>query len=106
MTVVSEACGISQETVRAGMRDVQQGAALATARRVRQPGGGRKQLREKDPKLVKELEKLVSPATRGDPESPVRWTSKSLRRLAEELTAAGHPVSADVVGDLLREQSS
>jgi hypothetical protein len=73
------------------MRDVQQGPPLATARRVRHPGGGRKPLKEKDPQLVEALEKLVNPATRGDPESPLRWTSKSLRRLAEELTAAGAP---------------
>ncbi|MFQ5705799.1 MAG: ISAzo13 family transposase [Gemmatimonadales bacterium] len=100
VAVVSEACGISPTTVRAGKREVQR----AGSQRARRPGAGRKRLKEKDPTLVAKLEELVSPATRGDPESPLRWTSKSLRRLAEELRAAGHPVSADVVADLLKEQ--
>src|SRR5512133_3872232 len=71
---------------------------------VRRPGGGRKRRRDLDPGLVPTLEALVDPDTRGDPESPLRWTSKSTRELAEALNAAGHPVSDDTVGRLLREQ--
>ena len=100
MTVVSEACGMSADTVRSGMREVQQ----PSTQRVRGRGGGRKRLKEQDPQLVEALNRLVDPATRGDPESPLRWTSKSLRRLAAELTAAGHPVSRGVVAQLLEEQ--
>ena len=60
-------------------------------RRVRRPGGGRKKKVERDPRLLSDLESLVEPATRGDPESPLRWTLKSVRRLSQELGVRGHP---------------
>nr|CBX27039.1 hypothetical protein N47_A10680 [uncultured Desulfobacterium sp.] len=66
-------------------------------------GGGRKKLKEKDPSLLQYLDKLLEPATRGDPETPLRWTCKSTTKLAEELTARGHPVSQRTVCDLLDE---
>ena len=73
------------------------------AGRVRRPGGGRKPLTTKDPGLVHALERLVAPVTRGDPESPLRWTAKSLRRLSAELAESGHPVEpADGVGTARR----
>jgi hypothetical protein len=72
--------------------------------RVRRPGGGRKRIVESDSGLVGDLEGLVEPATRGDPESPLRWTCKSVRRLAEELQRQGHVISYPVVAELLREQ--
>jgi hypothetical protein len=72
--------------------------------RIRRPGGGPKRLRDTDPGLVEALDRLVDPDTRGDPASPLRWTCKSTRELAEALTAQGHPVSDDTVGRLLREQ--
>jgi hypothetical protein len=71
--------------------------------RVRQHDGP-KRLRERDPDLLEMLDRLVEPDTRGDPESPLRWTCESTRELAEALTAAGHPVSDDTVGRLLRQQ--
>jgi hypothetical protein len=71
---------------------------------VRRPGGGRKPAEEHDPALVPALLKLVEPDERGDPMSPLRWTTKSLRNLAEELTRQGHPVSAPTVGRLLKKQ--
>jgi len=74
----------------------------AVVGRVRRPGAGRKPLTETDPGLVDALEVLVDPATRGDPQSPLRWTSKSTRTLADELTAGGHGASAGTVGTLLR----
>ena len=74
------------------------------ARRIRQPGGGRKRTREKDPTLLRDLERLVEPTTRGDPESPLRWTCKSVRQLAGELQRQGHRVSHQLVSELLQEQ--
>jgi hypothetical protein len=71
--------------------------------RIRRPGAGRKLLTEKDPALSGDLDALVDPATRRDPESPLRWTSKSKAKLAEELIAGGHRVSAAKVGGLLHE---
>ena len=101
---VVEATGLSRNTVRAGLSELDEGVAapaLAPARRTRRPGGGRKRLSDHDPDLVKALERHLEPATRGDPESPLRWTSLSARRLAEALSAAGHPVSERTVNRLL-----
>ncbi len=71
--------------------------------RVRRPGGGRRPLSQTDRDLIAALELLIDPATRGDPESPLRWTCKSTRRLADELTRQRHPVSAPTVATLLRQ---
>lgn len=68
---------------------------------MRRPGGGRKSVEADDPKLLKALEGLIEPTTRGDLESPLRWTTKSLRRLSEELSAKGHRVGRTVVGELI-----
>lgn len=70
---------------------------------VRKKGGGRKKIVEKDPKLQEDLEHLIDSTSRGDPESPLRWTCKSLRTLAQELKALGHKVSYPVVGQLLHK---
>src|ERR1019366_3688809 len=67
------------------------------------PGGGRKRIAERDPDVLRDLEKLVEPVTRGDPESPLRWTCKSVRRLAEELNRQGNLISYPVGAELLRE---
>ncbi len=80
------------------------GATLAAAGSVRRSGGGRKPLTHKDSTLVADLIALVAPGARGDPESPLRWSCKSLRVLAEELNAQGHTVSHVVVGELLKAQ--
>src|SRR5438477_13046387 len=71
--------------------------------RIRRPGGGRKRTEAGDPTLRADLERLVDPVTRGDPESPLRWTCKSVRKLAGELQAAGHRVSLRLVADLLHD---
>src|ERR1700729_4330256 len=68
------------------------------------PGGGRKPLTETDPRLLDDLNALVEPDARGDPMSPLRWTCKSLRRLADELSKLGHKISHTVVGELLKKQ--
>jgi transposase len=100
--LVARAAGVREATVSLGVDEVESGAEpLGRARR---PGGGRKRLAETDPGLVPALLDLVEPAERGDPGSPLRWTTLSTRNLAGELTAQGHPVSADTVDKLLHEQ--
>jgi hypothetical protein len=99
IATVAVAAGVSRPTVARGLAEVR--AGTVTNGRVRAPGGGRKRLTETDPGLLAALEALVDPGTRGDPESPLRWTTKSTRHLAETLTAAGHPISHVRVGDLL-----
>jgi transposase len=101
---VAQAAGVSEATVRAGVFELEGGGDLLVDGRVRRPGGGRTSAEELDPGLVPALMSLVEPDERGDPCSPLRWTIKSLRTLAEELTRQGHPVSAPTVGRLLREQ--
>jgi transposase len=100
---VAAATGLSRTTIREGTRELEAGVSPETVVQVRRPGGGRKALEHQDPALKEELEQLVEPMTRGDPESPLRWTAKSTRKLAEELTEAGHPVSPQKVGQLLKE---
>ncbi len=96
----ARASGLSRPTIQAALRELDQPGA--TPARVRQLGGGRKPARMADPALLTELEALVEPTTRGDPMSPLRWTCKSTRQLAQALTQRGHPVSHQVVADLLR----
>ncbi|GAA3484781.1 hypothetical protein GCM10018966_093130 [Streptomyces yanii] len=89
--------------MRKGVFELEGGEDPLPAGRVRRCGGGRKSAEELDPRLVPALLALVEPDERGDPMSPLRWTTKSLRHLAEELAGQGHPVSAPTVGRLLRE---
>lgn len=99
---VIEASGWSWHRVRAGTDAVREGTALP-AKRVRAPGAGRPRLIDLDPDLLVELDDLVEPSSRGDPMCSMRWTTKSLRKLANELTVKGHRVSADTVRELLLE---
>jgi Rhodopirellula transposase DDE domain len=104
VAAVSRATGLAESTIRLGRRELMAGRTKetrATPRRVRKSGGGRKPLTDHDPKLVAALDALVDPATRGDPMSPLRWTCKSTRRLAQSLRAQRHPVSHAKVGQLL-----
>src|SRR4051794_15036731 len=98
---VAEASGVSATTVRQGVFELESGEDSLPVGRARRPGGGRKRAAEQDPALVAALLALVEPDERGDPMSPLRWTTKSLRRLAEQLTRQGHPVSAMTVGNML-----
>src|SRR3954453_18705307 len=100
---VAEASGVSATTVRRGVVELESGEDSLPAGRARRGGGGRKRASEQDPGLVTALMALVEPEERGDPMSPLRWTTKSLRHLAEELAGQGHPVSAPTVGGLLRD---
>ncbi len=105
VTLVARATGLSRTTITAGLRelDLPRKQRLQAAKRVRRPGAGRPRVLQADPELLTALENLLEPATRGDPESPLRWTSKSTRRLANELTEAGHKISPRTVASLLRE---
>lgn len=98
---ISRACGLSRVTITRGMQELRN--RPLTAGRIRRPGGGRPALLRLDPDLPRTLEGLVEPLARGDPESPLRWTSKSTRALAAELTAKRHPVSHEKVAQLLRQ---
>jgi transposase len=100
IALVERASGVSRSTISRGIRELEAGEALE-AGRIRRPGGGRKRAAEKDGKLLVDLEALVEPTAWGDPTSPLRWTSKSVRHLAEELQAMGHDVSHRLVADLL-----
>ncbi len=103
IVAVSLATGIAASTIGRGLKDLAGETAVAPGR-VRRTGGGRKPLLVMDPELLTELMALVEPGERGDPMSPLRWTCKSLRQLAAELTARGHPISRTVVGELLKQQ--
>jgi len=98
---VSNASGISRPTIYKGMRDLQSGREPDG--RTRRRGGGRKRLSEKYPRILKDLEGLVDPVTRGDPMSPLRWTCKSTRRLADELAHRGYKVSHTVAAEILHD---
>jgi hypothetical protein len=100
---VSRACGLSRKAIAKGLREIEAGTAPPPGR-VRQPGGGRKEILAHDPGLLEALDRLIEPETRGDPQSPLRWICKSTRTLAAQLTRRKHPVSHTKVAELLREQ--
>ena len=108
---VAEATGLARGTISAGVREFKNGTnefisevVSAPVRAVRRSGGGRKPTTLKDPSLLPDLLALVDPTTRGDPQSPLRWSCKSLRVLAGELVAKGHRVSHVLVGELLKAE--
>lgn len=101
IAAVSRATGISEDTVGRGIKELAAGVRLEPGQ-VRRRGAGRRALTVSDPELLGALERLVDPDTRGDPESPLRWSSKSLGKLAGALVDAGHQVSDRTVGKLLR----
>jgi len=99
IAAVTRASGLSRATVTAGATQIDQGPEWTT--RIRRAGAGRPKATAHDPDLLAALDKLVEPTARGDPESPLRWTCKSTRKLADELRAQGHRVSANTVAGLL-----
>ena len=101
IAIVEEATGMSRTTIRAGRDELRAGVDPSDVVNVRRAGGGRPSIEETCPEIVPALEALVDPVTRGDPESPLRWTSKSTRKLAEELGHQGYRVSPQKVGQLL-----
>jgi DDE family transposase len=98
---VHRATGLAQKTIRAGIRDLDD-PRLAESSRVRRPGGGRTREVENDPELLADLQALVEDATRGDPESPLLWISRSVRNISEKLREQGHRTNRTMVGELLR----
>lgn len=102
-SLVARATGLSRATIHTGIRENQEGRPSALPEsRIRRSGGGRKTLTEDDPTLSEALDQLIDPVTRGDPESPLRWTCKSVRKLADELRQQGHQVSPKTVSRLLQ----
>lgn len=95
-SIVSNATGVARRSIARGMEELQ-GMEMAGADRVRKPGGGRKKEVEKDQSLIADLDLIIEPTTRGDPESALRWTSKSLRKLAAALKEKGHNVSHQLI---------
>jgi len=102
VSLVARATGVSRRAIQTGLKELQEApaGAMGTAR-VRQPGGGRKRTVNKDPSLESDLERLVGDTSRGDSTSPLRWTCKSVRKLAEQLRGLGHRVSHQLVAELL-----
>jgi len=107
VSTVARATGVSRRAITEGLKELKRRkkvrAVPPTPLRIRREGAGRKKAAEKDPTLREDLDRLVDPITRGDPESPLRWTCKSVRLLAEELQRAGHTVSYQTVAELLHE---
>ena len=102
ISAVSRATGLSRKAIRHGMQELQERGEPGEGR-IRRKGGGRKTTVSKDASLQEDLERLVEPVTRGDPESPLRWTCKSVRKLAKALGEQGHHVSHQLVSELLHE---
>ena len=103
-SAVAEAVGVSRALVRRGEAELEGADPGLEPDRIRRPGGGRMRADALDPSLLTDLDRLISPDTRGDPESPLRWTCKSTRELADALNEMGHQVSHALVGRLLHEQ--
>jgi hypothetical protein len=103
ISIVSRATGVSPRGIRRGLKELKQPRPRGAGGRIRQPGGGRKRATDKDPTLRSDLERLVEPTTRGDPESPLRWTCKSVRQLADALRDQGHQASHQLVSELLAD---
>ena len=108
ISLVSQASGVSRPTITSGCKELSEEGARknATGRasgRIRKAGGGRKRTVDLDKTLRSDLESLIEPVTRGDPESPLRWTAKSVRNLAEDLKALGHKTSHRMIAEMLQE---
>jgi len=101
--LVERATGISRSTIHRGLRELEAGGAPLAPERTRQPGGGRKATVAKDRSLLADLDALVEPTAAGDPDSPLRWTAKSVRTLAAALQGQGHEVSHTLVAELLHQ---
>jgi len=101
---VSRATGVSSDTISSGCKELDEEPEVIESGKIRKPGGGRKKLIDTDSTLLSDLDSLIEPTTRGDPESPLRWTCKSTRNLAHELNSMGHNVSHMRVADMLHMQ--
>src|SRR2546423_4576466 len=104
ITAVARATGVSRKVIALGIKELHGTVPSAPPGRIRRRGGGRKKMVERDPSVQTDLDRLVEPVTRGDSDSPLRWTCKSVRTLAAELGAQGHRVSHAWVAGVLRER--
>jgi len=102
ISLVARATGMARETIRRGIEELKAPAGSHSGG-IKRPGGGRKKTVDSDPTLKEDLEKLINPTERGDPESPLRWTSKSVRHLAKELKRMGHETSHKMVAEMLHD---
>src|SRR5436853_1954770 len=100
ITKVFKATGVARSTITTGIHELKEKKAVEG--RIRRHGGGRKKQEEKDTTLISALDKIIEPTTRGDPESPLRWTTKSMMKLAKALSKRGHQVSHTVVGRIIK----
>lgn len=103
ISLLAKVTGLSRVTITSGLNDLQNDDEILSQGGIRSIGGGRKKLTDEDPQLLSDLEKILEPSVRGDPESALRWTCKSTRHLAEELNKNGHRISDRKVCDLLSE---
>jgi hypothetical protein len=103
ITAVSNATGLCRAAIRRGIKELQEPETLEQDR-IRKKGGGKKKITENDPTLEHDLEQLINPATRGDPMSPLRWTSKSLRKIVAELQTMGHTIGVTALRKLLKQK--
>lgn len=106
VSLVARASGVSRRAIAVGLAELKKKPDRSQGKHlpIRPKGGGRKKASLKDPDLLVDLEKLLEPVTRGDPQSPLRWTCKSVRNLADELRVQGHVVSHMLVAEMLHEQ--
>jgi hypothetical protein len=102
VSLVSRACGLSRKAIHKGIQEIETGVTWEG--RIRRPGAGRKPITQSDPKMVERLEAMIDAETRGDPESPLLWTCKSTRAIADALTRRRHPISHSKVAQILRDQ--
>jgi len=100
---LSQTTGQSRTTITRGLKELQTGELVESQNRIRKEGGGRKAALEKSPEIEKALLQLIEPTVRGEPESPLLWTTKSLRKLAEELKQQNHSISHTLVGQILKD---
>ena len=102
VTLLSNITGMSRSTINIGKKELKEGIIFETGR-IRREGAGRKKIQKYNPKLEEDLNSLIEPTSRGDPESPLRWTCLSTRKLAKELQKKGHQVSHSTVAMLLKK---
>lgn len=103
ISLVAHLTGVSRRAIHVGLKELEVSTSLLLVQRIRSPGGGRKPLIETQPDLPSALDALVEPTARGDPESPLRWTCKGVRRLAAELAEQGFQIGRQKVADLLHQ---
>ena len=103
VSLVARTIGVSRRAITVAQKELRNPYFTDNTQRIRKKGGGRKRSTDKDPSLVKDIEYLVEPATRGDPELPLRWTCKSVRKISNELKNMGHKASYNLVAELLRQ---